>query len=238
MRGRYLAYSNLCPEQMRERILAAAALRSLDPGFVAEVSNWASLVTPELMRHVLGGYSLPLEGIHGLSHWLRVLENGRILAARTPGADPVLVELFALLHDSRRRHDGADRGHGERAARFAQDLRAEGLLDLDAGRFEVLAEACARHDRGEISSDPTIGCCWDADRLELARLGRRPIARLLSTAAALDPVVQADAWQIGSDEKAAPDLARAWFLGVDDSPRSIRNVRQTVEKHTQQEART
>jgi len=40
-----------------------------------------------------------------------------------------------------------------------------------------------RHDRGEVSDDPTIGACWDADRLTLARLGILPSVGLLSTEA-------------------------------------------------------
>jgi hypothetical protein len=38
-----------------------------------------------------------------------------------------------------------------------------------------------------VSDDPTIGACWDADRLNLWRLGRRPDDRLLSTDTARDP---------------------------------------------------
>jgi uncharacterized protein len=160
----------------------------------------------------IGGYRLPLDGIHGSRHWLRVLENGRTLAAATPGADPALVELFALLHDSRRLDEDGDRGHGKRAAATVQDLAAQGLLDLGSARVALLAAACARHEMGEVSADPTIGCCWDADRLELARLGRRPDARLLSTAAALDPGIQAAAWQRGTTDAVRADLAKAWSL--------------------------
>jgi uncharacterized protein len=195
-----------------DRVVAAAAARGLDAATVAELAAWAGAVTPALVRHVLAGYRLPLDGIHGSGHWLQVLENGRILAAATPGADPALVELFALLHDSRRRDEEDDRGHGERAAAFVRELAARGALELGPERVAVLAAACDRHERGEVSADPTIGCCWDADRLELARLGRRPIARLLSTAAALDPGIQAAARQRGTTGAVRDDLAEAWSL--------------------------
>jgi uncharacterized protein len=201
-----------------ERILAAAAARMLDTAYAAEAATWAGAVTPALTRHVLAGYRLPLEGIHGPGHWLRVLENGRILAAMTPGADPALVELFALLHDSQRLDEDGDRGHGERAAAYICTLATNGMLDLSPERLEVLAAACARHERGEVSADPTIGCCWDADRLELARLGRRPIARLLSTVTARDPAIQSDAWERGRSWAAIPELAQAWAL----DPASLR----------------
>ena len=72
---------------------------------------------------------------------------------------------------------------------------------------------------GEVSADPTIGCCWDADRLELARFGRHPIARFLSTAAALDPGIQAAAWQRGMTGAVRGDLAQAWSLDAAGSTR-------------------
>ena len=40
------------------------------------------------------------------------------------------------------------------------------------------------HTDGTISDDPTIGCCWDADRLDLPRVGMQPDPALLSTEAA------------------------------------------------------
>jgi uncharacterized protein len=47
-----------------------------------------------------------------------------------------------------------------------------------------LRAALIEHDRGLVSDDPTIGAAWDADRLDLTRLGIRPRAALLSTGAA------------------------------------------------------
>jgi len=57
---------------------------------------------PLLVRAILAGYQLPLSGVHGPAHWLRVRANGEALAAATHGADLEVVQLFALLHDSRR----------------------------------------------------------------------------------------------------------------------------------------
>jgi uncharacterized protein len=146
---------------------------------------------------VLAGYRLSRDGIHGPSHWARVRLNGRALAARTPGADGEVVALFALLHDARREHDGDDPAHGERAAALAEALAAQRKLRLDAARLGLLVAACAGHAYGRVSEEPTIGCCWDADRLDLSRLGRRPEARLLSTRAAREPAIQATAWRRG-----------------------------------------
>ena len=155
------------------------------------------MLTRPLLDRVMRGYRLDLAGIHGPGHWRRVRANGLALAARTEGADAEVVELFALLHDSRRINDDEDPGHGDRAAALVRDLASAALLALDTVRVALLADACARHALGDVSNDPTIGCCWDADRLDLSRLHIRPRDRLLSTAAARDPQVQQTAWTNG-----------------------------------------
>jgi uncharacterized protein len=170
-----------------------------------------------LVRAVLSGYRLPLAGVHGPAHWLRVLVNGRALAALTPDADAEVVGLFAMLHDSRRVNESTDPQHGERAADFVRQLASRGLLPIEGPRIIVLAAACARHELGEVTDHATIGCCWDADRLELSRLHRRPQADLLSTEAALEPDVQAAAWVRGVDGEVDPALAKEWGL----APRSL-----------------
>ena len=37
-----------------------------------------------------------------------------------------------------------------------------------------LTEACRYHSMGRLSKDVTIQTCWDADRLDLGRVGERP----------------------------------------------------------------
>ena len=49
---------------------------------------------PKVLQAVLEDYALPLDGIHGVAHWARVLENGRRLASET-GANIEVVSLFA-----------------------------------------------------------------------------------------------------------------------------------------------
>lgn len=173
-----------------------------------------SAIQPALVAEVLATYRLHLGGLHGPGHWLRVLANGRALALRTAGSDLAVVELFALLHDSRRENEGRDSQHGERAAAFAIALSERGRLGLAPHQLDRLAAACARHEHGGVSPDPTIGCCWDADRLELSRLGRRPLAELLSTTAALDADLQKAAWERGLDEEINATHAAEWGLDL------------------------
>ena len=37
------------------------------------------------------------------------------------------------------------------------------------------------HTHGQLIDEPTIGTCWDADRLDLGRVGTEPEARYMST---------------------------------------------------------
>ena len=41
------------------------------------------MIQPEMIREILSNYSLDVMGIHGISHWGRVLENGLKLAGRS-----------------------------------------------------------------------------------------------------------------------------------------------------------
>jgi uncharacterized protein len=118
-------------------------------------------------------------GIHGAAHWGRVLENGLHLAAQNE-ADPLVVTLFAVLHDSRRVDDGWDPGHGRRGAELALQLRDE-LFQLTDAQFDCLYYACEHHTDGMTDGDLTVRTCWDADRLDLGRVGIWPDPRKLCT---------------------------------------------------------
>jgi uncharacterized protein len=128
---------------------------------------------------VIKEFQCDLESIHGPDHWRRVEQSGLRIAASN-GAIVDMVRLFAVFRDSRRQDDGEDLGHGERGAAYAASLRGT-LFDLTDVRMKSLYEACRRHTHGELSEDPTIGACWDADRLDLTRVGYAPRAKFMST---------------------------------------------------------
>jgi len=140
-----------------------------------------------LIKTILTAYPLPVSGVHGPGHWARVLENGSHLAELT-GADMEVVQLFAVLHDSRRTSEGECYEHGQEAADFARTLR-DTHIHLDDNRFELLYEACARHTDGETDADITVQTCWDADRLDLARVWIIPDPSRLCTEPARDPAL-------------------------------------------------
>lgn len=138
-----------------------------------------------LARFLRQHFALDWYGIHGAAHWTRVRYHGLRLA-RQSGARADVVTLFAFLHDAERRDDGTDRGHGARGARLARRLHGEHFR-LDAEGLDMLCHAIEFHSAGLVEGDITVRTCWDADRLDLARLGIRPDPRRLSTAAARHP---------------------------------------------------
>ncbi len=138
------------------------------------------IITQALLERVIDSLPARTHGIHGLPHWLRVERNGLALAAEE-GADPAVVILFALLHDSRRLNDDADPDHGSRGARLAEELHAEGMLPVTGLQLALLIYDCENHTDVTYSVEPTVACCWDADRLDLTRIGIAPDPDLLNT---------------------------------------------------------
>jgi hypothetical protein len=63
---------------------------------------------PSLLEAVLARSTIKDSGVHGEAHWKRVAVAGARLAEGTPGADRLVVFLFALLHDSQRVYEGYD----------------------------------------------------------------------------------------------------------------------------------
>ena len=138
--------------------------------------------TKYLLGYLQSHFRLDWQGIHGIRHWARVRANGLKLAKET-GADPQIVELFAYLHDSCRENEDRDPQHGPRAAKLVCEFQGR-YFDLPAAKLELLAEACASHTHQLLHSDITIATCWDADRLDLYRVGIEPDPARLCTEAA------------------------------------------------------
>jgi uncharacterized protein len=147
------------------------------------------MISRGLLEMILRRYALSPGGIHGLTHWARVLENGRSLARRT-GARVEVVELFAVFHDARRLNDGWDRRHGHRGAELAGEVRGD-HFHLSDPDFDLLYEACRDHTDGTTAADVTVQTCWDADRLDLGRVRIELNPKYLCTEAARDPAVMA-----------------------------------------------
>jgi uncharacterized protein len=137
-----------------------------------------------LLTEVVAQFRLPIQGsVHGPIHWDKVERNAVALCKVVRGADTTVCRLFAILHDSQRDDEMDDPEHGQRAADYVRSLGHDRLKIMPA-QLDALCLACEGHEKGGVSTDPTIGVCWDADRLDLSRVGVVPDPTLLSTEAA------------------------------------------------------
>jgi uncharacterized protein len=143
------------------------------------------LISSRFFHAILGQYRLPPDGMHGVAHWARVSENGRRLAELTD-AHRDIVTLFAYLHDACRATEDWDPERGTRAAQLAYRWRGV-YFDLSRQNFDLLYTACAAQGDGLLEGDITLQACWDADRLDIGRVGAMLIPSLLCTEAARDP---------------------------------------------------
>ena len=151
------------------------------PGAIPDLERLLSAVEDRSPR--FGSY------IHGDQHWRAVAEVGLRLIADERKADRIVVFLFALFHDSMRQNEDVDPGHGERGAALAEELHGR-LFRVPDDKLALLLKACAEHTEAPFNDDPTLGVCFDADRLNLWRVGTTPIPKYLSTDAALEDELQ------------------------------------------------
>tara|TARA_B110000438_G_scaffold108831_1_gene106839 strand:+ start:343 stop:1014 length:672 start_codon:yes stop_codon:yes gene_type:complete len=126
--------------------------------------KFSEILNQKFFEYLAEQFSLDHNGAHGYHHWLRVLYNGRLLCSRN-SANIKVVELFSLLHDSKRSNKKSDPEHGERAAIFAETMRGTWFTVTDK-EMQLLQDACILHSEGLRDKDVTIQTCWDADRLD------------------------------------------------------------------------
>lgn len=131
-------------------------------------------------------YRLDPLGVHGFKHWANVWHRGMSIGM-IEGANWKVISHFAYLHDVMRMDENYDPNHGPLAA----DYVAAGEWNLDSDELELLVTAIRGHADGRTSTDPTIGSCWDADRLDLPRVGITPKIQYMSTDTAKRLVEQA-----------------------------------------------
>lgn len=147
---------------------------------IRQAGNCMDIDFDALWRIVAAPYSVHTTSLHGPEHWRRVERNGLLLASQT-GAQSDIIRLFAMFHDSRRVNDGWDPDHGERGAEFAAKCRGKSF-DLSDEDFKILEYACIWHTEGVRHDNVTIATCWDADRLDLGRVGIVPDPNRMCTA--------------------------------------------------------
>ena len=139
---------------------------------------------PALKNYIEENQQIWSSPIHGINHWEHVWSNGQEVGWAVD-ADLEVVEYFAYLHDCQRWSEGTDWFHGPRAAQFAQQNRE--LFDLSGSQFKELISAVAGHTKLQpgckSGENPTIATCWDADRLDLPRVGITPDPQYMASEA-------------------------------------------------------
>jgi uncharacterized protein len=139
--------------------------------------------------------------IHGQRHWSHVRRLGLELGNLLNLTDEQLrcIELFALTHDLARTNDGKNTVHSDDGSYLFVDVAKEVFPLLD-GEQRGLIQICIKHHSDGITAEEaylnqsfrhiawreddiinTVGCCWDADRLDLLRLGIEPNGKYMST---------------------------------------------------------
>ena len=119
-------------------------------------------------------------GLHGMSHLRRVASTaGRIASLISEDVEAAVVTGF--LHDCARTDDGGGTSHAHDSACVAKNILPTCYPHLDVDR---LCAGIAGHADGVVTDDLLIGSVWDADRLDLVRLGIEVDLGLLSTSVA------------------------------------------------------
>ena len=116
---------------------------------------------------------------HGVNHWDRVARFGEMLFQE--GADMDVIQAFAYLHDSQRNNDGEDYEHGPRASKFIDTIRVSQLSALNDEQIDKLKRACELHTIEDRTGDITIDICFDADRMDLLRVGITPLPERMAS---------------------------------------------------------
>lgn len=133
----------------------------------------------ELVEAIKAQYKLDWLGTHGWPHWVAVNRVGQQIALHH-GLNAQVIQLFAIFHDACRVNEYNDDDHGLRASKLVKKFRKQ-YFTLPDDDLDRLVVACRDHTDGRVTSDLLIGACWDADRLDLGRVGIAPNLRYLST---------------------------------------------------------
>lgn len=108
------------------------------------------------------------------------------LLSNTLDIDNTIGHYFALLHDVARKNEEKDIGHGQRAVELLSAYGGHEWLQITAQAYEELCYAITHHSNGLTEGTLTQQACWDADRLDLWRVGIMPNPGRLITEAAKD----------------------------------------------------
>ena len=140
---------------------------------------------------------------HGRQHWAQVHKLVLALSEQLqlkPWAQ-ACVEVFAWTHELARKNDATEEQHSLESSEYFLRISSRIFPELDTRQRKLIALAIAHHadgttawehilDKGNPIADledsclaDILGCCWDADRLDLLRMGVIPESKIMSTSA-------------------------------------------------------
>lgn len=111
----------------------------------------------------------PIRDTYGFSHGQRVANNCNLLA--TPGANRVVMYLFAFLHDTFRNEGESKIEYGVQSSEKLKGMRKVLLKNISDNEFDLLQETFRAHSAKMRTGNPTIDTCLDANRLDVIRRG-------------------------------------------------------------------
>tara|TARA_B100000749_G_scaffold279467_1_gene272292 strand:+ start:3328 stop:3921 length:594 start_codon:yes stop_codon:yes gene_type:complete len=148
------------------------------------------IVPQQVIFDVLKQYRFDLmESEHAMLHWGRVIENGFWLAEKN-GANKNVIIAFGIFHDCRRENEFDDPEHGPRGGEFLHSFADK--INMTKGELSKAVEACKGHTHILHTDDIDIATCWDADRLDLMRVGIFPELKYLNNTSLIDDKVLFD----------------------------------------------
>ena len=162
-----------------------------------DIINYSHRDIEKLRSFTANRWPKHLGRTHGVEHWDRVAKFGQMLYV--DGADMDVIMAFAYLHDSERRNNDEDLHHGLRAARFIDTIRLSHLSFLDYDQIVKLKRACELHTTEPRTSDLTIDICFDADRMDLLRVGILPLPDRMASKRGAELVSIPDYYEFYSD---------------------------------------
>lgn len=142
----------------------------------------------ELKMFIRLNYFFDVKLHGGFTHQKRVEENILILSEYMGISEEEITPFldFAYWHDTIRLNYGYDPEHGKRAAETLRKNRdhfnLQNISDEDVDR---LCFACEHHTNMHKSGDLLVDICFDADRLDLSRVGVQPDPQFMATEAGI-----------------------------------------------------
>lgn len=152
------------------------------PEFLQHIEPLDDEYPEEMFDIAKNQFKLSEASYHGVWHWENVFNNAMALCDEEPKANRKICQLFAVYHDCCREDENEDPEHSHRAANFLKKIRKK--LPVNDYEFRTLLQAVLGHNDGQVHDNPTIGVCWDADRMDLPRVNIIPDPKFFSTKAA------------------------------------------------------